>query len=78
MAVSPEVGLPDPRDRRQGWWKDDPAYLARYRARTAAEAASAVWDDLAGAYFRGHPTRKALSLIAGLAPIAEMGAGTGD
>jgi hypothetical protein len=67
--------LPDPRDRSQPWWQDEPAYLAHYKAMGNFEDLTDGCHELIHAYSHAIPTLDALKLLATLSPLVELGAG---
>jgi len=71
--------LPDPQDKSCPWQDDQPAYLQHYLAgmRARSQTGHFIWHSLASAYSEAIPTLEALQALAGLAPLVEIGAGTG-
>ncbi len=71
--------LPDPADRSQPWCGDEPAYLAHHRAvmKRMHAASEAEAPALIAAYSHAVPNLEALRVLGGLAPLLEIGAGSG-
>lgn len=79
MVAGVVADFPDPFDRLQPWHGDEPAYLAHHRIgqRALDDGASFDWKSLLHSYSHAIPTCEALTVLSGLSPLIEVGAGNG-